>query len=155
MLLEEVQVPPVLGNIFVVIPKHKLAVGIEGNYNLHGYKDINDDLKLRDATLYLAKAEYYFMEKNFSPFAGLGLGLSNIVRPEVTGTDINGNTVVLLEEKRKINFAASPRIGFVAGGFHMEFIYNLAGKTPDIGSVEGQTYNFWTVSLGYRYIFDM
>jgi len=99
--------------------------------------------------LYLAKAEYYFMDNNFSPFAGLGLGLSNIVRPEVLIND-----VVVLEEKKKVNFALSPRVGFVAGGFHMEFIYNIAGKTPKIENEPGRRYNFWSLSLGYRYVLE-
>lgn len=129
----------------------KLAVGVEGNFNLHGYKDVNDDLKFRSAGLYLGKAEYYFMDNNFSPFVGLGLGLANIQRPEVT----DGTGSVILEEKNKFNFAVSPRLGFVAGGFHMEFIYNLAGKEPSIEGLETFNYNFWTISLGYRYIFEL
>jgi len=133
----------------------KLAVGVEGNFNLHGYKDANDDLKFRSAGLYLAKAEYYFMDNNFSPFAGLGLGVANIQRPEVTQIDANGNETVILEEKNKFNLGVSPRVGFVAGGFHMEFIYNLAGKEPSIEGFETFNYNFWTLSLGYRYIFEL
>ncbi len=131
----------------------QLAVGLEGNFNLHGFKDEDDDLNFYGAGLYLAKAEYYFMDNNFSPFGGLGLGVSKISTPEVS----SGGTVILPEEKR-FNLAISPRVGFVAGGFHMEFIYNLAGKTPKVENVIGNagedTYNFWTISLGYRYMFD-
>jgi len=133
----------------------KIAVGVEGNYNLHGYKDVDDKLKFRSTTLYLAKGEYYFMDGNFEPFAGLGLGLSSIVRDEVTAIDADGNEYVIAEEKKKFNFALSPRIGFVASGFHMEFIYNIAGENPEVGGVGGQTYNFWTLSLGYRYTIEL
>ncbi|MFK7808089.1 MAG: outer membrane beta-barrel protein [Saprospiraceae bacterium] len=135
----------------------KVAVGVEGNFNLHGYQDADDNLKFRSANLYLAKGEYYFLDKNFSPFVGLGLGLSTIVRDEVVGFDqATGEEFTILEEKTKFNFAASPRLGFVAGGFHMEYIYNFAGKTPATEFDEGgQTYNFWTISLGYRYIFEL
>ncbi|MFT7452712.1 MAG: hypothetical protein ACI9VN_003447, partial [Patescibacteria group bacterium] len=41
-----------------------------------------------------------------------------------------------------------PRVGFVAGGFLMEFIYNFAGKEPSVEGLETFTYNFWTLSLG-------
>ena len=135
----------------------QLAVGVEGNFNLHGYEDANEDIKFRGASLYLAKAEYYFMDNSFSPFAGLGLGLASIERPEVTATDGSGNSVVVLEEEKQINFAISPRVGFVAGGFHMEFIYNLAGKEPEIEGLDEDPfkYNFWTISLGYRYNFEL
>jgi len=135
----------------------KFAVGVEGNFNLHGAKDANDDLKFRAASLYLAKAEYYFMDGSFSPFGGLGLGLSRIERPEATFYDENGNEIGGIEGKKKFNFAVSPRVGFVAGGFHMEFIYNLAGKEPnvDVEGIEDFSYNFWTISLGYRYSFEL
>ncbi|MFT4665885.1 MAG: hypothetical protein ACI9XB_002842 [Gammaproteobacteria bacterium] len=133
----------------------QLAVGGEGNFNLHGYKNGFYELKIRNANLFLAKAEYYFIDNSFSPFAGLGLGLSNIVRPEVLIVDSAGNESVLVGKDNRINLAVSPRVGFVAGGFLMEFIYNFAGKEPSVEGLETFTYNFWTLSLGYRYIFEL
>lgn len=125
------------GGVFI---QPKIAVGLEGNWSLHGFEDVNEDVNFNAAGLYLAKGEYYFLDRGFSPFVGLGLGVATVES--------------VFSEGNKVNLAISPRAGFVAGGFHMEFIYNLAGKTPNFGNIEGKRYNFWTLSLGYRYIFE-
>ena len=99
------------------------------------------------------------MDKKFSPYAGLGLGLSVIETPEFSGVDEFGNEVVLIPSEKKGNFALSPRAGIAIGGFKAEFAYHIAGKTPDSDIinevVSGQKFNFYTIALKYRYTFEM
>ena len=136
----------------------KLAVGAEWNRSAIVYKDESDlvDFGAYGNTQLLLKGDYFLLTKKFRPYAGLGLGFSQIVTPEITIG--SGSTSTTIESEKKGNFGIVPRAGFMIGGFGFEFDYSLNGRTPKSENqnvvAADKPFNFYTIKLKYIYDFE-
>ena len=134
-----------------------LRAGLEYNSSAIGYGDDTSTFGISayGSNLILAKGEYHFFTSKLRPNVGLGLGIATISTPELTGTDADGNTGVLVPSESTTNFAISPRLGVALGKFHIDFTYNFAGNTPESEGFNvdesGLAFNYWAVTLGYVY----
>lgn len=143
------------GNYYVM---DQLAVGIELNFSILGYGNEESFIGISayGASEYLVKGTYFFTDGTVRPYGGLGLGLAKISTPEFTVTDGTG-TSQTLEGDSKINFAISPRVGVMFGGFGLDFTYNLAGKTPTSENfnvaTNDQAFNYYAITGKYIYTF--
>ena len=133
----------------------KIAVGAEYNSAVLVYKEESNfvDVGAYGNTQYLLKGEYYLLTKKFRPYAGLGLGFSQIATPEITIS--SGTSTTTIPSEKKGNFGIVPRLGFMIGGFGFEFDYNLNGRTPksvdqNVSSAD-KPFNYYTVKLKYVY----
>lgn len=134
----------------------KLAVGAEYNSNVLVYKEESNfiDIGAYGNTQFLAKGEYFLMTKKFRPYVGLGVGLSQIETPEITITTDSGTSTIPSEKKS--NFGIVPRLGFMIGGFGVEFDYNLSGKTPksEYQNVNAANKSFTYYNIKLKYVYD-
>lgn len=138
----------------------KLAVGAEYNSNILVYKEESNliDIGAYGNSQYLAKGEYFLMNKKFRPYVGLGLGFSQIETPEITITGDDGVSSVAVPAEKKGNFGVVPRLGFMIGGLGVEFDYNFSGKTPkseyqNVGSAN-KSFTYYNIKLKYVYDFE-
>ena len=116
---------------YAVIPQLALGFRIEAaamvqgvyNYTSEGVflKDDNASAKLNGS--YLLTGDYYFTNKKFRPFGGLGLGIYSLY-----GAEINGATEELGAVEGKNNFGFMLRAGFDVSHFRLSIEYNIAGK---------------------------
>jgi hypothetical protein len=139
----------------------KITGGIEYNSAAVGYA--NEEALLGVSfygnTSFFAKGEYFLTKSKVRPYVGLGLGVAKLSTPELSGTDANGASVVLVPEESKFNLGVSPRIGLMIKNFGIEFAYNIAGKTPNSTTFNVATnnkpFNFYSINLKYSYPFEL
>ena len=136
----------------------KLAVGAEWNRSSVIYKDEESyfDLGAFDNTQLLLKGDYFLLTNKFRPYAGIGIGLSQIVTPAISFLTSSGRVTLASEKKR--NTGIVPRAGFMVGGFGFEFNYSLNGRTATSEnrnfSAADKPFNFYTIKLKYVYDFE-
>ena len=135
---------------YAVIPQLALGFRIEaaamvqGIYNLtsEGYvKDDNASAKLNGS--YLLTGDYYFTNKKFRPFGGLGLGIYNLYGAEINGVS---EELDLGAVEGKNNFGFMLRAGFDISHFRLSIEYNIAGK------VKYEVSNNADLSSSYNYL---
>ena len=77
---------------------------------------------------YLATGDYYFSNKTFRPFAGLGLGFYKVYGQTVSVNSLTDDDFSI-GYKATSKFGSMIRAGFEAGHFRMGLEYNLIGKS--------------------------
>ncbi len=125
----------------------KLGVGIF--YLASILAGVGDDVEAYGLTSFGVKGIYHMKTEGFSPFGGLGLGLSSLETPTITFTDVDGNTQTSGGQTSK-GLAIVPQIGIAFGSFQIAVDYIV----PTINSIEdfeldggvGST----IISLGWR-----
>lgn len=139
--------------------KPRIAVGLRYQETGVVYKDEGNalDFGVYGNTQYTARGEYFFLTGKFRPFAGLGIGLSSVVTPEITMVDAAGNESVVTPEEKRNNFGIVPSAGFMIGNFGLEANFNVAGKTPKSTAQNvnfgNKSFNFYNISAKYIYTF--
>ena len=130
----------------------KISAGIEVDRSAIVTVSSGDgvDIDATGLSGYLAKGYYHFLDKKFSPYFGLGMGLYNVEFPTVTITDGNGNTTVI-EGENKVNFGFAPELGLQMGWFTLGAKYSLAGKLPGGSDINANYLRFY---LGFRFGVD-
>lgn len=101
----------------------KLGVGIE--YSASATLGIGDNgLNIYGETSYLAKANYRFLDRRFSPYAGLGLGLGQVSEPDLTINDVT------TEGATAFGFSTVIEAGLDIYGVILAYRFNYSGNTP-------------------------
>ena len=136
--------------------ENKLGLGL-GYYGSAIFGDESDDegmdIGIYGLNVYGVKGLYRLRDadKTFTPYGSLLLGLSQFSTPDVTyGTET-------VEGKSAFSLGVKPEIGIMLGGFTISAGYLIPMKytiESDTGDFEG-TAGSYTISLGYRYVFDL
>lgn len=136
----------------------KLSVGVEYNTSILVAVDntVGDGLlgaSLWGVSNYSAKAWYNFLDKKVTPYAAIGLGVSNVGEPDIT---TGGDT---FEGASRLGLDASGELGLRLGGVYLAYRFHTGAKTPkepafftQISDLAVTTQNF---VIGYRYTLDL
>ena len=134
------------GNYFVM---DNLSVGLEIGFNSFGQKDESGFSV--SATPIVVKGEYYFLDGDLRPFAGLGLGYY------LVKMKFDGFPPLIPESDESVNgFGISPRVGATYQVSDMVALvlnlnYNiLMGQKVDGESVDDAT-NWMGIGIGARF----
>ncbi len=101
-----------------------------------------------------AKGQYTFLEGNFEPFVGLGLGLSQLLTPELSITDGNGMTT-LVPENRSSNIGILPEVGFYVKNFFLSVQYLVpVNYTVEEVNIVSKALGTVNINVGYRYKYE-
>lgn len=100
-----------------------------------------------------AKGLWRMKAEGFSPFAGLTLGLSQLLTPEVTITDGSGNTTVI-EEQTGSGFGIQPEVGISFGGVFLSANYLVPVSYTVEDVVADKALGSLNINIGYRRNFD-
>tara|TARA_B100000965_G_C19544850_1_gene737285 strand:- start:285 stop:908 length:624 start_codon:yes stop_codon:yes gene_type:complete len=140
---------------------NRVAVGIMYDANALFGKNSSDafDIGIYGLSLYGIKGQFRLKEPEyvtFSPYAGLGLGLSQFSTPDVTYTDASGNESTTYG-KTVSSFGIRPEFGIDIEGFLLSVAYFIPMEytvESNTGSFDG-TAGVLTFALGYRYYLDI
>lgn len=132
---------------------YKLGFGL--NYNgsvIFGVKSNENGISdggLYGLNFYGVKGYYKFFDNSVSPYASLGLGLTQFSTPEVrSGDDI------ILESKSAFSVGIKPEIGVSLGGFLISASYLVPFKYKfkyADGSDFNESAGVLQISIGYRF----
>lgn len=100
-----------------------------------------------------AKATYRLKDEGFTPFVGLTIGLSQLLTPEFSITDSNGNTVTVPEETGS-GFGIVPELGLSFGKFFVMGQYVLPTSYSIGEVVTDKAVGTLNIVIGYRYPFE-
>ena len=130
----------------------KLGVGIF--YMASILAGVGDDVEAYGLTTYGVKGLYRLKTEGFSPFGGLGLGLSSLETPTITFTDSMGN-VTTSGGITSRGIGIVPQIGIAFGSFQIAIDY-VVPTISSIGDLDlaggvGST----IISLGWRQQFSL
>lgn len=93
---------------------------------------------------YTVNSQYYFSDKTFRPYAGLGFGAYALAAISLFGTS---SDIVKAETK----FGLYPRVGFDLGHFNLSLDYNIIPASK----VEGADVKFKNSYMGFRFGFSI
>lgn len=100
-----------------------------------------------------AKGYYQFRESGFTPYAALTLGMSQLLTPEVTITDSNGQSVTVPESNGS-GFGIMPEFGLSFGKFYVGAQYLLPTSYSIDQVVDDKSVGIFNVVLGWRQPFS-
>ena len=131
------------GNLGVGIAftEHLLAGGGGGDIDIFGLRFTG------------VKAQYRLKEEGFTPFVGLGIGLTQLLTPEFTITDATGNSVTVPEQNGG-GFGIMPEFGLSFGKFFVSALYQLPAKLEIEDVISEKSVGALNINIGYRYAFD-
>lgn len=93
-------------------------------------------------------------DSDFTPFAGLTLGLSQLLTPEYSVTV--GTETTVIEEQTGSTFAIMPEVGLSFKGVFLSAQYLIPGKYKIDDVFEGEKgLGILGINVGYRYVFDI
>ncbi len=127
---------------------NKLSTGLTYNSSLlfGSSSDPNTlDIGIFGLSLYGVKGEYKFLDKKFSPYASLSLGLAQLQTPDVT----SGDGSILVEGETASNFGIKPEVGIYLGGFRITVAYFAPMKYEITDETAGNI----QFNLGFRHHF--
>lgn len=102
------------------------------------------DLEVAGISSYTLNGNYYFMEGNFRPFVGAGLGIYSLAAVDYS---VDGSsTQEAVEAGSKFGFY--PRVGFDAGHFTLNIDFNLIPQSDIAGADVAITNNYIGFRLG-------
>lgn len=130
-----------------------LFAGITYNTNiLFGQQsDGGFDVGIYGLNLYGVKGLYRFLDRGFSPYGALSLGLSHFATPELTS-----GTEVVVEGENAFSFGIRPEVGLDINGFLISAAYFVPMNydvSSGFGAFSGSA-GALQISLGYRVTFD-
>ena len=129
------------GVLFYLEPKYEIvprqiAVGVRWEGSLFAGKNAEgSSFSAKTSFGYMATGDYYFGNKSFRPFAGLGLGAFKVNAGEAS-TDNTGKV------NFGTNFATMLRTGFDLSHFRLTASYNHA-------FAKGGAFNFFGITAGF------
>ena len=144
------------GVLFAIEPKYavmdQLAIGlrIEAALTARGFASPDGESAHADvkaSSSYLVTGDYYFSNKYFRPFAGVGAGIFSLAAASADFGDGSGSTELLASSSK---FGGLIRAGFELGHFRLGVEYNLIGSTT-IPLTDG-TNNFGTIKSKNSYL---
>lgn len=101
------------------------------------------------------KGFYQLRSEGFTPFASLSLGVTRLRSPEVTLTDVDGNTLNT-DSFQSISIGIMPELGIRVRGFYIatQYVVPVGYQIPEIfeGKKALGTFN---INIGYRYVLDL
>ncbi len=131
----------------------KLSVGLEYNTSLLVAVSSNGSSGFFGASLwgvsaYGVKGWYEFLDRTVSPYAAVGLGLSQVSEPDITSGGVT------TEGASRFGFNGNGELGLKLGGVYLAYRLNFGARTPketnifsDISDLPVTTQNF---VIGYR-----
>lgn len=131
----------------------KVLVGINYTASLLGGAG-DGDIDLFGSRVIGAKAVYQLKDEGFRPFFGLTLGVSQLLTPEFSITDANGNTVTVPEQTGS-GFGIMPEIGLqFGGGLYLlgQYLVPTSYTIEDV--VDDKAMGTLNIQLGYRYTLE-
>lgn len=138
-------------DIMYVLPimEGKLAAGIMYNSSfLFGSSDSDLDIGMYGLDLYGIKGYYRFFNSKVTPYASLGLGLSQLKTPEITYS--SGGTSETTGGEKASSFGIHPEVGLNLGGFILSCSYFVPMKYTFDDMGDGISAGALKISLGFR-----
>ena len=107
------------------------------------------DIDIFGARIFGVKGLWRLNEEGFTPFAGLTLGVSQLLTPEITFTDGEGNTSTI-EEQTGSGFGIQPEVGISFNGVFLSanYIVPVSYTVEDV--ITDKALGVLNVNIGYR-----
>ena len=142
---------------YFIKPKLSIGIMLGANALFYGNDSSLVGISTYGDRLFLAKADYFFMDKVFRPYVTLAAGVGIISTPEITITTSTGTSTIPSE--KKANLCISPRAGFMINNFGFEFGYHFSGKTPKTEyqnvATSNKPFTFFNIMIKYVYAFEI
>ncbi len=111
------------------------------------------DIDIFGTRVFGVKGLWRMKDNGFSPFAGLTLGLSQLLTPALTITDGAGN-VTVIDEQRGSGFGIQPEVGISFGGVFLSANYLVPVSYTIEDVVTDKALGTLNINIGYRRNFD-
>jgi hypothetical protein len=131
----------------------KLAVGALYNQTIIFGQHSNEafDIGAYGLSLYSLYGKYEFLEGDFTPYAGLALGYSNVETPEVSSGDN-----IIKKQANAGNLGLRPEVGIDLNGLQLSVAYLVPmnySKEVENAFIIDDSMGYLKFSIGYAYAF--
>ena len=128
----------------------QLGVGLAYSSSiLAGASEGFGDVDIYGTRVLGVKGLWRLSEDGVSPFGGLTLGLAQLLTPEFSLTDAEGNPVTV-EEQRGSGFGIQPEVGIAFGGFFLSANYLVPVKYTIENVITDKALSTLNINIGYR-----
>ncbi len=132
--------------------KENIGVGIVFNRSVLAGTG-GGDIDLFGARFIGAKGLWFMKPEGFSPFAGLSLGVSQLLTPEWSIIDSEGN-VQVIEEQVGNGFGIMPEAGIRFGKFYLSAQYVVPVSYTVENVIEDKSMGVLNINIGWRQPFS-